>query len=614
MSFWIAEDKVPIEQTQTAISATNGLNYSPGQVIHIDVPPTTKYFKPSDCFLQFDCKIETPNEGNNKTRLQLDAEIGAQSLIRNLRIYTSPESGGTLLEEIQDYNAMVAIKYSYDTDDSKKALRAISGEGITINKPETKGTQGSNRSSCADITTNPFFKTSRFDDDETSASDTNKIDTTFTNASRMTAKCCLPIHSGIFDSERVWPNVLTGLRIEIELEEADVVVRQLESVLLNNKFRLNPIFDSVNGSITAGKSDLGQNGSTQSIFLAPDNSQKFPYQCPFVVGEYINLASNNGTVYASWNTSDADAFEEYPRIAKIEFDENASGGDGLVKLTFDKPMEQIAAHTFSHVNEASHPNGGVHLFSVSVSPLSGCQVAAGYTFAASYEISNVELIVQELDIGKTEENRMMSQMKEGGVMVMDILSVQNYKYSQLKSDIVANIRLPLDFSRARSIVCLPTDSNSYNLAKRLTADDTYQVLANDSCDVRSFSTRTGLVGISDHLTNYQFLYDGRLQPSRQVPCSKISSKKSIDAQPLIETEKALVQADIPVKSFASFNENFVIARALSLNSGVYDCRGRDFNLQVNYQGSAPTKNKLWKNFVWHLRRISIKGDSVSVEM
>ena len=87
-----------------------------------------------------------------------------------------------------------------------------------------------------------------------------------------------------------------------------------------------------------------------------------------------------------------------------------------------------------------------------------------------------------------------------------------------------------------------------------------------------------------------------------------------DAQPLIETEKALVQADIPVKSFASFNENFVIARALSLNSGVYDCRGRDFNLQVNYQGSAPTKNKLWKNFVWHLRRISIKGDSVSVEM
>ena len=94
---------------------------------------------------------------------------------------------------------------------------------------------------------------------------------------------------------------------------------------------------------------------------------------------------------------------------------------------------------------------------------------------------------------------------------------------------------------------------------------------------------------------------------------KFSSKVSIDAQPLIETEKALVQADIECRSFAQFNENFLICRALSLNSGVYDCRGLDFNLQVNYQGGAPDKNKLWKNFVWHLRRISIKGDTVSVD-
>ena len=601
MSFWIAEDKVPIEQTQTAIAATNGLNYSPGQVIHIDVPPTTKYFKPKDCYIQWDCKIDTPNEDKYRTRLQLDAEIGAQSLIRNLRIYTSPESGGVLLEEIQDYNTMVSVKYSYDTDDSKRDLRAISGEGSTVHKRVTSGTLGSQKSMCADVTTNPWFVSSRFGNDETNASDTNVINTAFSNADRLNAKCCLPIHSGIFSSPRVWPNVLTGLRIEIELEDASVVVRQLESAMLNQKLQLNPVFDSLNGSTDGNKTNLADAADISHFFITKDNNQVYPYQCPFVVGELINFSSADGATLTEF-TQKASGDDEYPRIASILFDESASGGDGLVKITLEHEMTLTSGGPVTK---------GFKVYSVSVAPRA---TGDNHVYNVSYQISNPELIVQELDIGQAQENQMMKQMKEGGVMVMDILSVQNYKYSQLKSDIVANIRLPLDFSRARSIVCVPTDSESYTTPNRLTANQTYQVLADQNLDGTSNSTRTGLVGISDHLTNYQFLYNGRLQPSRAVPTSKISSKVSIDAQPLIETEKALVQADIECKSFEQFNRNFVICRALSLNSGVYDCRGRDFNLQVNYQGSAPTKNKLWKNFVWHVRRISIKGDTVAVDL
>ncbi len=120
-------------------------------------------------------------------------------------------------------------------------------------------------------------------------------------------------------------------------------------------------------------------------------------------------------------------------------------------------------------------------------------------------------------------------------------------------------------------------------------------------------------GISDFLTDYQFIYDGRLQPSRPVKCSKTSSKTSIDQQPLIETTKALQQADISARSLSEFNRNFIVSRALALNKGIYDTRNKDFNLQVNYQGTTPTKNKLWNNFVFHLRRINIRGDSISVE-
>ena len=83
---------------------------------------------------------------------------------------------------------------------------------------------------------------------------------------------------------------------------------------------------------------------------------------------------------------------------------------------------------------------------------------------------------------------------------------------------------------------------------------------------------------------------------------------------VLSATKALVQADISAKSLASFNSNFCVSRALALNKGVYDTRNKDFNLQVNYQETtAPTKNKLWNNYIFHLRRINIRQDSISVE-
>jgi len=48
--------------------------------------------------------------------LGLDAETGGQSLIRTMRIRDL--ASGTLLEEIDGYNTMVALKYDYNTNDS----------------------------------------------------------------------------------------------------------------------------------------------------------------------------------------------------------------------------------------------------------------------------------------------------------------------------------------------------------------------------------------------------------------------------------------------------------------------------------------------------------------
>jgi len=68
-------------------------------------------------------------------------------------------------------------------------------------------------------------------------------------------------------------------------------------------------------------------------------------------------------------------------------------------------------------------------------------------------------------------------------------------------------------------------------------------------------------------------------------------------------------------SFREFNTNFVIGRALSLHNGCYNAVGKDFNLQLEYnESTAPTKNKLWCNFVSHLRRIEFRGDGISLQV
>ena len=72
-------------------------------------------------------------------------------------------------------------------------------------------------------------------------------------------------------------------------------------------------------------------------------------------------------------------------------------------------------------------------------------------------------------------------------------------------------------------------------------------------------------------------------------------------------------SDIEPLSFMPFRSNFFIGRALTLGkNAVYDARGKDFNLQLEYTGSDQTKPKLWNNFVSHLRRLEIKNGGLMV--
>lgn len=594
-SFWTSEDKIPISQKSVSIPSSNGLEYKGGQRVVVEVPSTVEFIQPKESYLQFDVKLQLPAGVANQTYLQLDETLGAQILLKDVRIY-SGGAGKILLEEYQDYNVLTNVKYTYETNDVIRAKRALT-EGSSCHTIATRTNRGTTESHKNDPAKNLYF--------DNVAS--NASGTVFKNANFKTVKVQLPLNTGLFSSNKVLPTLLTeGLVLDIQLESGNRVYRQLDTARLNTKALSKPIFHGITaagGPIVGG---AGTGGGTSvaatTIFLAKDNTQMTKIEhCPFCVGENIGFAK-----------VDTAALELDATVVALAdnfvIDEITLDG-GFVKLTMTGTGGKLAALA------ADVTTNDFIIFSSSV--------AADYS-SLDYTVSNVELVLQQLEMPQGYKSKMMSMMKEGGSMNYDFLSFTNYKYSQLQSDRVANIRLPLNMSRAKAILSVPTDATVYKPSDVISGGQpggakTYitfqEATAVSTSDKLECSDKSGINGVVDYLTNYQFFYDGKLNPSRRVDTSKTSSQVSISQQPLIELEKALSMSNITPFSFREFNTNFVIGRALSLHNGVYDAVGKDFNLQLEYnETEPPSKNKLWCNFVSHLRRIEFRGDGISLQV
>ena len=577
--YWQSTDKIPIKQKSVRIPAQNGVDYIAGQEITINIDPGLKFFNPAQTYLECDIKLTPPTYSSasgaaliKPTRLQLDAETGAQSLIRTVRIH---DNNGVLLEEIDNYNTLVSVKYDYHSNDSIRGRRALT-EGSGAYDVNSRGGQGTTKSILSNHKTNSYYSP---------VSTTSPLSASWAHGDMIDAKVCIPLHTGIMSNEHIFPNVLMGgITITLLLEDNRYCFRQLESVMRFRKLNLNPLF--------AGIDSAGTNlsASTAQLFCEETNAQWLNVsQCPFVVGERISMErEHTGTEVVQWT------WASLPEITSIAFDTNK------IRLNFN----------------ASYPvTGGAlaadnwYIFSSSV--------ASATTYNATYEVKNVNLVVQEVDAGAQYEAEMMRKMKEGGTINYDFLSFTCYKYSQLQTDRVANIRIPIENSRAKSILCVPTDSTPYSTQEVLNASETYSIEKeyhpDNQTNYRLRSNRPNLEGIVDNITNYQFLYNQRLQPGRRVDLTKTSSKVSISGQHLIELDKALSQAGITGHSMAKYKNNFVIGRALALGNATYDARNKDFNLMVNYQqDDAPTKPHLWMCFVAHIRSIQIKNNSVQL--
>ena len=643
-SFWSSDDKVPISQTKISIPSDNGLNYSAGQRIQFTIPDNVEYINPINTLLEMDVTINLPTT-SAPTRLMLDAETGGSVLIRHMRIYGN-SAEMPLLEEIQDCNVLGSLRYDYDSSDNSKKKRALT-EGVSMYDASMRTISGNSKAM-----NNSAKNNSWFDENKTVLAADNTQALNFpldfnsgnaTSTGFKTAKLLLPLHqSGIFGSSVVFPNkVAGGLRIELILAETRYCFRQIANVQLQNRFETNPIFHSIDGLDAQAGQPWKVDAVSNVFYMSRHNGIKSVEDLPFCVGEKIsihNVQKQLNADFQTW-TNAADA-ARVPIINAIRL-KSATGVAGmtndLVEITLREALKPSVQIDGTHL-AGDDLRIDERVYSVSLNEYVGT-TANVTTFEPTYTVSNAKLLVERVMMPAAYTSKMLGAMKGGGTINYDFLSFTNYKYSQLVSDRVANIRVPIMNTRAKGVLCCPVDATVYstrdcinlwngdeNAPTSVATVATKQYFvdrdqgngetADNVGNHENLSNRSGLVGIADGLTDYQFFYDGRLNPSRKVECAKISNRVSISQQPLVELEKSLSVCEIPPNSFASFRNNFCIGRAVGLQQGITDLSTTDFNLQLEYQESAnaPTKNKLWNIYIGHLRRLAIRGDSIRLEV
>ena len=586
-AYWSADDSARVGEKKISVPSENGLSYSPGQKVQIFVDPSTKFMDGRETYLQFNVKLSLPS-GGTPTRLQLDK--CTSTLIKNIRIYDG--SRGQLLEEISDYATYVSVKYDYDKDKTTENMRALT-ECCAVHQPDNRGDQGSTKTAMANTITNPFFK-------KTSGNQTVAFaDTDFLNA-----KVTLPLHTGIFaDSVSIFPVMMTnGLYIEIDLNEAPSVIKQLDSVLRDVRTPLNPHFHSLNGSSTPNN---WNNASAATTFYVSDlnnlGGSDRVARFPFVVGETFKFCHDR-------NNGSGSSLSAVAKISEINLSSAADGGNGLIEIVCD----------------ASITNNGSAITSDDYVMYSTA-VADAASYAASFEVSNVALIVSQVMLDPQYEAGMISKVREGRAIEFDIMSTTNYKHSILATDRQTTFQIFAQNSRAKSLLVVPQDSTVYTSSQLISGSGTYVIQGTNyssavatsktNHDICLASTRSAYTGICDELSSIQYTINGKRVPSREISTKKIATRESLDAFHLYELEKTLDNSGIKPRSFSEFMNNFVFGRSFSAGSqnGVMDLRGKDLAVIARYQtATAPSKGKLFNSYVFHIRRLVIRDGSVEV--
>jgi len=506
------------------------------------VPKYLGFFDPRGTMLKY--HLEMSGRGYSRP----DGKAGVHSLWRDLRIRDG--SGSTELETIQDYNVLTASWWDWTSNDSIENKRDLF-EG---------------RSANSDLDHSAYYNP---------PADWTAGDVT---ASRVPKKLEIeqPIHSGVLGGDKVFPVVATqGLRFEMTLD-------RLQRSLVNTTDLGIPIFflDSKTAKII---------GADAKTAIGDEFTMAIKQPADSATGRGVNRGKPNNNPFdigdALYVSDAADGANEELLGVITKFGKDGAG---------DLVISYIAARANAAGLASAHAAGSRVFYKTAdringktVTDVPAEQIAAVAT-KISYTISDIELLLLQVQPPAGYVDSLMKQMSSSGGLSMDFRTFQLYRVNVTTLNGITDQLIPARQRRSYSIMSVPLDTTKQN-------------------DIETSS----LTGIIDNCQDYQYVHGGSLIPDRPIGLVRYTQTPArVDALHLIETEKALGNAGYAVRNLLGVPRKFMIARGFSKYGQVYDLAAGDLSLRVTYD--AATQDKVFEHFVQFLKRVNISSSGVMV--
>ena len=540
----LAQAFIPVKQLEVMPEVQQDLTPGALTQLRMVVPGYLGFMNPADTRLQYELTMAGRGQPHPNPR------AGAHAVWKNLRIQDG--GGQTTLEEISDYNVLVAQTWGYSQNDSISQKRALF--------------EGRQQDPSKDH--NIFWAGAEaWQDGAVTAAKTP-------NTLQMEHQ----IHSGIFQSDKVFPLVASGgLRVQMEIEatqQALVYATGSEGTdygtALANAYHLAvalSIGDDDKSAIDDEFSVIVQLNSVASTGIGPYASAAPWNNNAWSIGDMLYVA-DSGTAYTNEEELGIiTSFDIDTTRLKVSYIPNRAFGDKLTKnhvigsALYVKMADRLYGLTVANTNM---PDPQITLVAV----------------ATSYTISNVKLLTSVVSPPEPYVKAMLEQAQSEKGLALDIKTWTLVRSNLNAQRGITSQMIPTTETRVYSVLSVPL---AQEYQGQLTLDS--------------------LGGVVDFGQDYQYVFGGQLVPDRNISLARYSQTvPRSDALHLMELEKALANCGVPVRDLQRAPQKFLIGRAWSRYGQVADLSVRDLSLRVNYSSSA-SLTKLFEHYICHLRRV-----------
>lgn len=628
--FMPRSDAVQIGYDSFKVPARNGTNFSENSIVRFNLERNMGMADLSNSYLELEVELNHPNSSDlvnaSMPMMSLERDIGGSCLIEEMHI----RSEGRPIESLRHYAEYAKIHYN-----------ATKSEAITNKRSRLEGVAKSYMPQ-----DNSFYTNNQPIASIAVNSAVNGITLATNNYwEPIRRKLCIPLLGGIFTSPRSFP--LMGMPLEVELIMAKhlrvlrvcnvgdginaVAVQdiaagiagiELSTIYINGRSQFNNPGGGAAASITPNTVTALAEGEEQLNQL--NNCWFRPGQ---VVRVYAPAGSdiavdNVGGGFATLAGDNEGGTNRTIQSVKVIDQTGPAAQRGHIAITFTDALSTGAAGQ----------NTGSTGLSVSTTDQSGnpLVVTVNGTNPATpgpfgYQVFNPRLVIQKVIPPPQVMSQMAAAISRGG-MNMDIVSWTAIDNAVPAGQTNTTNILPIDLSRVKSIMSVPTNTNNQ--------DNILNSNAIQGANLNSFQ--------------YQYQVDGKLIPDRVVdlrverfpvvltPAADQTLKpyrigSFVSGFHRYEAEKTLRSANIDYTNtnFLTNNPSTLDSIANNYNQTEPGCWfvGRSFGagvgssknlvgksvlLYLNYNTANNTVGKLIKNFVVHIRTISLDMNGVSV--